>query len=77
MMKAVKAKRAQEAAQKSRENGERVEQIIREADVVEGEVQKTIRRFRQRLKRHRDMVAERASKAAEAANARDGGAGGE
>ncbi len=77
-MKLHEAKQASsEAMKRSRRNGDRVEQIIREADVVEGEVQKMIRRFSQRLKRFRDKMTERVNEAAANADVGDSDEGGE
>lgn len=59
-MKLHEAKQASsEAIRKSRKNGDRVKQIIREVDEIEGEVQKTIRRFSQRLKRYHANLTKR------------------
>jgi len=68
-MKLHEAKQARsEALKKCRQNGDRVEEIMREADEVEGEVQKFIRRYSQRLKRYRDRLAERMNAAAASAD---------
>ena len=77
-MKLDEAKQARsEAIRKSRQNGDRVEEIMREAEEVEGEVQKFIRRYTQRLKRFRDKLAERMNAAAETAETGDGDESGE
>lgn len=72
-MKLHEAKQASsEALKKCRQNGDRVEEIMREADEVEGEVQKFIRRFTRRLERYRARVAERMNAAAASADVGDG-----
>lgn len=71
-MKLNKAKQAcSEAIRKSRKNGDRVEEIMREADEVEGEVQKMIRRFTRRLERYRADLAKRVNAAAANADVGD------
>jgi len=64
-MKLHEAKQAHsEAIKRSRKNGDEVERIKQEAEEVEGEVQKMIKRFSRRLERYRAMVAERVNEAA-------------
>jgi len=71
-MKLHEAKQARsEALRKCRQNGDRVEEIMREAEEIEGEVQKFIRRFTRRLERYRADLAERMNAAAASADVGD------
>lgn len=75
-MRIGKAKRTQaEVAQKSRENGDRVERIFRDAEEVEGEVRSLFKRFTQRLDLQRDRIRKktRAPRAVADAPADEGG----
>lgn len=72
-MKLHEAKQARsEVLRQSRANGDQVEQIMHEVDVVESEVQKIIKRFSRRLERYRADLAKRANAAAAEAEVGDG-----
>lgn len=77
-MKLHEAKQASsEALRKSRQNGDRVEEIMREADEIEGEVQKLIRRFTRRLERYRANLVRRVNESTTKTGIVDGDEGGE
>jgi len=62
-----------EVAKKNTENENRVEEIFREAEEVEGEVQQIIRRFTRRVGMYRAQMAIGLERSAKPAASTDGG----